>query len=100
MFSKKMLFAILISVLTVAAINAIESNAPVCGNNITNCKDLSNPCRCYCSKKCGPRDKKPDDRPVFVENDPAGNFCYCKQWDLDEYYIRGCNIPDQEKQGE
>ena len=100
MFSKKILFTLLLTAVTFIGIHANESNAPVCGNNTTNCKDLSNPCQCYCSKECGPRDKKPEDSPVFVENDPAGNFCYCKQWDLDEYYKRGCDITDKEKRAQ
>lgn len=40
-------------------------------------------CQCYCSVKCGFREKRPDDAPVFLENDPYGNYCYCKAWDRD-----------------
>ncbi len=42
-------------------------------------------CQCWCSVKCGFRKKKADDHPVYVENDPNGKFCYCKQWDADHY---------------
>ena len=52
-------------------------------------------CQCYCSYVCGFRDKTPDDRPVYVENDPNGKYCYCKQWDLDNYDMREC--PDKEQ---
>lgn len=44
-----------------------------------------NACKCWCSHKCGPRDKVKDDKPVFLMSDPNGNYCYCNQWDLDNY---------------
>lgn len=56
--------------------------APLC-KTAQECADLTNSCNCYCSRKCGPRAKQADDKPVFVANDPYGNYCYCKQWDLD-----------------
>jgi len=61
-----------------------------CSDPKENCKDKDScmnnkDCRCYCSKKGDFRDKKADDAPVFVENDTNGVFCYCKQWDLDNY---------------
>ncbi len=60
----------------------------ICKNK-QQCQDLKNSCQCYCSRKCGPRDKKPDDKPVFVADDPRGYRCYCKQWDLD--HVDECN---------
>ncbi len=42
-------------------------------------------CQCWCSQKCGWRKKTPEDHPVYIENDPYGKFCYCKQWDFDHY---------------
>ena len=53
-----------------------------------NCKNKQNclnnkSCKCYCSRVCHFRKKEADDKPVFVENDPRGFGCYCKQWDLD-----------------
>lgn len=42
-------------------------------------------CRCWCSVKCGYRQKTASDSPVYVEKDANGKFCYCKQWDLDRY---------------
>lgn len=62
-------------------------SAPPC-NTPAKCSDLNNACQCYCSRKCGPRNKTPEDKPVWVENDPYGNFCYCKQWDLDNFKVR------------
>jgi hypothetical protein len=42
-------------------------------------------CQCWCSVECGWRDKTPADNPIWIENDPNGKHCYCKQWDLDHY---------------
>lgn len=53
-------------------------------------------CQCWCSQKCGFRKKEASDNPLYVENDPNGKFCYCKQWDLDLYEdncVQGKNIP-------
>ncbi len=55
---------------------------PRCTNQIS-CKN--NPkCQCYCSVKCGPRDKKPTDKPIWVEKDELGHHCYCadRDWNL------------------
>lgn len=46
---------------------------------------IINQCKCWCSHKCGPRNKVKDDKPVFLMSDPNGNYCYCNQWDLDNY---------------
>lgn len=45
---------------------------------------------CYCSKKCGPREPNDTDRQVWVENDPNGKRCYCKEWDRKNYDMREC----------
>ena len=42
-------------------------------------------CLCWCSQICHFRKKTASDSPVYVENDPNGKFCYCKQWDVDHY---------------
>lgn len=42
-------------------------------------------CLCWCSVKCGYRKKTAADHPVYIENDPNGKYCYCKQWDYDHY---------------
>lgn len=84
MFSKNYLLFLLISIVSFSILTAEDAICPT----QQNCKNLNNPCKCYCSHKCGPRDKKADDRPIWIENDPEGNFCYCKQWDLDNYKKR------------
>lgn len=42
-------------------------------------------CLCWCSQLCNWRKKGPNDHPVYIENDPYGKYCYCKQWDFDHY---------------
>ncbi len=42
-------------------------------------------CKCWCSVKCDWRVKVAGDKPVYIENDPNGKFCYCNQWDYDHY---------------
>jgi len=49
------------------------------------CVDINNRCLCYCSGIGALRRKKNDDKPIYVENDPNEVYCYCKQWDLDNY---------------
>lgn len=54
-------------------------------------------CACWCSVKCGWRKKRPDDHPVYIEKDPHGKHCYCKQWDFDHYEdncVKGKNISE------
>ena len=41
-------------------------------------------CKCYCAFGGGPRDWQEDDVGIYVENDPLGHGCYCKQRDLDK----------------
>lgn len=67
-----------------------ESVKSVCGKNKKNCKNKNN-CLCYCSGKCDLREKKPGDKPVYVENDPHGHYCYCNQWDLDVFQENQCD---------
>lgn len=59
-----------------------QANSVICPTKKT-CLDMKNGCMCWCSHKCGPREKEDDDSPVYVNDDKNGNFCYCKQWDLD-----------------
>ncbi len=46
-------------------------------------------CLCWCSQVCNWRKKTAADHPVYIENDPYGKHCYCKQWDYD-YYEDNC----------
>ena len=81
------LFIGLLMIVCVVAIFGIVTKGPkmkkaVCGKDENRCiNDRS--CQCYCSRKCGPRDKKSDDDPIYVSHDKYGHYCYCKQWDYD-----------------
>jgi hypothetical protein len=89
MFSKNSLFFLSLSALLFGAFSGEAQNdqGTLCATT-KSCSDPDNPCKCYCSKSCGPRDKQIDDNPIFVQDDPAENFCYCKQWDKDNYEDR------------
>ncbi len=65
--------------------------APVACQTKKGCLNDPN-CPCWCSVICEYRDKKDDDRPVFVDNDPNGKFCYCKAWDKENYKERQCDV--------
>jgi hypothetical protein len=60
-----------------------EANEVICPTK-EDCTVI-NACKCWCSHKCGPRDKVKDDKPVFLMSDPNGAYCYCNQWDVDNY---------------
>ena len=61
-----------------------------------SCRDDSN-CQCWCSQKCGYRKKEATDSPVYIKNDSNGKFCYCKQWDADNYE-NNCELSEQVKE--
>jgi len=42
-------------------------------------------CKCYCSEKGDFRKKTKNDSPLYVKDDPRGKYCYCKQWDWDNF---------------
>lgn len=60
-----------------------EANDVICPTK-EDCT-ITNQCKCWCSHKCGPRNKVKDDKPIFLMSDPYGNYCYCNQWDIDNY---------------
>lgn len=94
---KNRLFIVLAMVIAVSSVVALSDSTewkavkpavleahdkPRCKTQIS-CKN--NPkCQCYCSVKCGPRDKKPTDQPIWVEKDELGHHCYCadRDWKL------------------
>ena len=84
---KKNLSFLLATVLLAACTG--NNSKPACTNENSCINDKN--CQCWCSVKCGFRDKKSDDRPVYVENDSNGKHCYCKQWDLDNYDMKCAN---------
>lgn len=82
------LFLLLISLICGELIEARRQKS-ICSTK-KSCKDLNNRCVCYCSHLCGPREKKDDDKPVWVKHDPNGHHCYCKRWDLKNYDANRC----------
>lgn len=64
--------------------NEYQEPKEFCYQDKQRCEDKNDGCQCYCGFKPGPRDKTPDDTLIYVENDPFGNYCYCKQRDIDE----------------
>jgi hypothetical protein len=71
-----------------------SANDVICPTKRT-CVDKNNACKCWCSHKCGPRDKEPEDSPVYVNDDKYGNYCYCKPWDLEN--VGRCNLKPKKK---
>jgi hypothetical protein len=90
---KTSFFVSLVLIMSACGSGMQEKSLPPC-NSKESC--LKNPdCLCWCSQKCGWRKKTPADHPVYIENDPYGKFCYCKQWDFDHYEdncINGKNV--------
>lgn len=96
---KKSILTVLVTVFSVISLSALTDSKmadwqpvepmslelakkPRCKNQMS-CKN--NPkCQCYCSVKCGPRDKKSTDNPIWVEKDELGHHCYCadRDWNL------------------
>ena len=81
MFKKKLIC--LLPLLLFVLLSGCDKGKPICKTKEACLKDGH--CRCWCSQKCGFRAKNGSDNPIYVENDPQGKFCYCKQWDFDHY---------------
>lgn len=89
----------LLLVLSVA-FSACNGKPKITNDCPTKAACLNDPnCKCWCSVQCDYRKKTADDNPVYVENDPNGKYCYCKQWDLDNYEDR-CVLGKDIKQPE
>lgn len=84
MLYKKLSLLLIVSVLLSSNVSYTENEQ--CSNEQT-CT-VSKSCKCYCSRICEFREKKPEDKCVYVENDPHGKYCYCKEWDRDNYKDR------------
>jgi hypothetical protein len=97
MISNKVWILALSMLIAVSFITARHKpNAPFCK---TKQSCLNNPkCECYCGVECGPRQKKADDAPIWIENDPYGHNCYCKQRDLDLVRTGKCGPMIEEKE--
>lgn len=80
---KKFLFLILNVILINLQIRA-ETIKPCLTEK--ECKDPNSNCKCYCAGVCKFRNKKSNDIPIYIKNDPLKHKCYCKQWDLDNMH--------------
>jgi hypothetical protein len=92
-FAKTIFFS-LICIPLIAFGDQKTENSPIC--NKETCVNDPN-CLCWCSQICNWRKKTAEDRPVYIKNDPHKKYCYCKQWDFDNYEnncIHGKNIPE------
>ena len=75
------------------SMNSIEKEKPRCLDKKSCLNDKK--CQCYCSVKCGPRDKTSEDSPIWIENDPYGHHCYCRQRDVD--LVKQCAVEKKSK---
>lgn len=75
---------LLLALLPMLMVADATVKGPICADE-TTCADLDSNCQCYCSRKCGYREKEVDDAPIYIKNDPTGIKCWCKQWDKDNY---------------
>lgn len=100
MFKNNLLIAAIVTVVSVISLSAASDSKMADWQPVQpaaldvkptkpRCKDMisckNNPkCQCYCSVKCGPRDKKPTDKPIWVDKDDLGHHCYCadRDWNL------------------
>lgn len=83
---------LLLLALVAFSLNNTVLNAQVCNDKESCLTDPS--CQCYCSVKCGYRDKKPGiDNPVYIEEGIDGIHCFCKETDLREFESGVCRKP-------
>ncbi|MBS0628824.1 MAG: hypothetical protein JSS30_01205 [Verrucomicrobia bacterium] len=76
-------WVLLLLVLTAILCSCSEKKGVPCANKEQCLNDPD--CLCWCSQLCNWRKKTPEDHPVYIEDDPNGKHCYCKQWDYDNY---------------
>lgn len=78
---------IILFLFTILSLNAFANDAekkmPPCATKEACLNDPN--CHCWCSQSCSWRKKTAEDHPVYIEDDPYGKYCYCKQWDFDHY---------------
>jgi hypothetical protein len=87
MVFKKYLLGVACGLLVLPVVGAWHKRKAIersCGNDKQRCQERNNTCQCYCAYKPGPRDKTAEDTLIFVENDPEGHYCYCRQRDIDK----------------
>jgi hypothetical protein len=70
-----------ISDISDGAMCSFNHKLPLC-NSDASCADKKNNCTCWCSVKCGPRDKKADDTPKTLQVAPDKSICFCAERDI------------------
>ncbi len=54
-------------------------------------------CLCYSSDECTFRKKNQStDHPVFIDDDPYGNYCYCNRRDYENFQKNQCKLKENE----
>jgi hypothetical protein len=98
MFLKKFLLVVLICAAGNGLLNAQTAN--LCTSE-QSCSDPNNPCKCYCSVKCGERDKEDKDNPRIeaLPGDPMGKRCFCADRDVALFEENKC-VEEDEKHTE
>ncbi len=79
----KVFYLICLGILSACAMTSSDPQASSCGTKETCINDPK--CFCWCSQICNFRKKEKDDDPVYYEKDARGKYCYCKQWDYDNF---------------
>lgn len=85
----KMYIYVLLNLCSFALLNAVPYTQRV----ETKVDKTQQPCQCYCSGKCAPRDfgKQPGDDPQI---DPETGICFCQKWDEDNFAQCGIEPAD------
>jgi hypothetical protein len=71
---------LLLCIGTFALVSAHKYDIPERWKTAKGCQESKD---CWCSMKCGPRQKKSDAdmKPIF-RDDPEGTYCYCQHRDF------------------
>ncbi|NDC23906.1 MAG: hypothetical protein EBZ49_07230 [Proteobacteria bacterium] len=83
MYAKKTILFLLMAFALTACAKQESKQTRSCATKEACLNDPN--CECWCSQSCGWRKKEANDHPVYIENDPYGKHCYCKQWDFDHF---------------
>ena len=87
--TKNPITSVLLLLILIAIVGfALKSNNASLGNLFSATRSSGTlPCKCYCSDKCGPRDRKASDTPF---TDAETGLCFCAPRDKANYIPNGC----------
>lgn len=88
-FKKNLIMLCSLMAISLGSISIDSKQKSVC-NTEESCLNNDN-CLCYCSFKCGYREKTEKDNPIWKDG-----RCWCQQRDIDYYEKNGCNIADNQ----